>query len=61
MTKQSRGYDLDESSYSDASSVSDDTLVEQTIPTYDAASNVIQTDHRQRYHNATGTGDLNGP
>ena len=22
---------------------------------------MIQTDHRQRYHNATGTGDLNGP
>ena len=60
-TKESVGYDLDETTYSEASSVSDDTLIEQTVFSYDAASNLIQTDHRQRFHNATGTGDLNGP
>ena len=61
MTKQSRGYDLDETSYSEASSISDDTIMEQTLPSYDPASNIIRTEHRQRYHNATGTGDLNAP
>ncbi len=60
-TKQSRGYDLDETAYSEASTLSDDTLLEQTEFTYDAASNVIQTTLKQRYHNATGTGELNGP
>jgi RHS repeat-associated protein len=60
-TKQSRGYDLDETAYSEASTLSDDTLLEQTEFSYDAASNVIQTAFKQRYHNATGTGELNGP
>jgi RHS repeat-associated protein len=60
-TKQSRGYDLDETVYSEASTLADDTLLEQTEFTYDAASNVIQTTLKQRYHNATGTGELNGP
>ena len=61
QTKESKGYDLDETTYSEASSVSDDTLIEQTVFSYDATSNLIQTDRRQRFHNATGTGDLNGP
>jgi rfaE bifunctional protein nucleotidyltransferase chain/domain len=60
-TKQSRGYDLDETAYSEASTLSDDTLLDQTEFSYDAASNVIQTTLKQRYHNATGTGELNGP
>ncbi|MFO0868114.1 MAG: hypothetical protein U0935_04140 [Pirellulales bacterium] len=38
-----------------------DTIVEQTEVTYDAASNVIQNTVKQRYHNATGTGELTGP
>ena len=37
-----------------------DTIVEQTEITYDAASNATQNTVKQRYHNATGTGELNG-
>jgi RHS repeat-associated protein len=60
-TKHSRGYDLDETAYSDASTLSADTLLDQSEFGYDAASNVIQTTLKQRYHNATGAGELNGP
>ena len=61
-TKSFSGYDLAESSYADAASVSvaGDTIVEQTEITYDAASNATQNTVKQRYHNATGTGELNG-
>src|SRR5262249_8850421 len=55
------GYDLSETSYADASSVSDDTLLEQVETAYDGASNIIQVTTRQRYHNATGTGELGSP
>jgi RHS repeat-associated protein len=61
QTKQYAGYDLSESSYADAGSVTGDTILEQTETAYDAANNAIQTTTRQRYHNATGTGELNGP
>lgn len=60
-TKSYLGYDLSESSYDDASTVAGDTILEQTELTYDAGSNVIQTTVKQRYHNSTGTGELNGP
>jgi len=60
-TKQYQGFDIDETAYADASSVTGDTILEQTGNTYDAASNATQTTARQRYHNATGTGELNGP
>ena len=59
--KQYVGYDTDETAYADASSVSDDTIVEQSETTYDDAGNVLQTTTRQRFHNATGTGDLTTP
>ena len=55
------GYDLSETSYADASSVTDDTIMEQVETAYDDASNVIQTTTRQRFHNATGTGALSYP
>ena len=55
------GHDTDETAYADASSVSDDTIVEQVETTYDDAGNVLQTTTRQRYHNATGTGELTSP
>jgi len=61
QTKQYQGFDIDETAYADASSVTGDTILEQTETTYDSASNAIQTTGRQRYHNATGTGELNGP
>ena len=38
-----------------------DIIVEQTETAYDAASNVIQTTFRQRFHNATGVGPLTYP
>ena len=60
-TKQYQGFDIDETAYADASSVTGDTILEQTETAYDAASNSTQTTQRQRYHNATGTGELNGP
>jgi RHS repeat-associated protein len=58
-----RAYDLDETSYADAGSVSDDTVIEQNEMTYDDASNVIQTNSRQRYHDAPAsqTGALQDP
>ena len=59
--KQYLGYDTDETAYADASSVSDDTIVEQSETTYDDAGNVLQTTTRQRFHNATGTGELTSP
>jgi RHS repeat-associated protein len=39
--KQYLGYDTDETAYADASSVSDDTIVEQSETTFDDASNEI--------------------
>jgi YD repeat-containing protein len=60
-TKQYQGFDVDESTYSEATTVSGDTILEQTEFSYDAASNVIQTTLRKRYHNATGTGELGSP
>ena len=59
--KQYVGHDTDETAYADASSVSDDTIVEQVETTYDDAGTVLQTTIRQRYHNATGTGELTTP
>ena len=47
--------------YADASSVSDDTIVEQSETTYDDAGNILQIVTRQRFHNATGTGELTSP
>ncbi|WP_197441605.1 RHS repeat domain-containing protein, partial [Thalassoglobus neptunius] len=55
------GYDLDESTYSEATTISGDTIVEQTEQVYDDGSNLLKTIARQRYHNATGTGALQGP
>lgn len=59
--KRSTGYDLSESTYADASSLTNDTLLEQVEPTYDDASNLVQTITRERYHSATGTGSLTSP
>ena len=59
--KQYLGYTTVTESYSEAQSVANDMLFEQTETTYDEASNVIQTTSRQRLHNATGTGELTSP
>src|SRR5947207_1786223 len=55
------GYDLDESTYAEALTLDGDTILEQTELSFDDAFNAVQTTHRKRYHNATGTGSLNGP
>jgi len=47
--------------YATASVVTNDTVMRQEEFTYDAASNVIQQTSRERFHNATGTGELQTP
>jgi len=54
------GYGTD-ANYAAVESVTDDTIMEQFEATYDDASNMISGVTRQRYHNATGTGPLQGP
>jgi RHS repeat-associated protein len=44
-----------------ASSVANDTVLEQTQTVYDADGNPIETIDRQRFHNATGAGALGTP
>ena len=61
MIRQYAAYDVDETSYADAGSVDDDTVMEQNENTYDPASNLIQIVGRQRFHNATGVGPLTDP
>jgi RHS repeat-associated protein len=57
------GYDLGESSYADAFTVTDDVILEQAETVFDNAGNAIQVTARQRYHNAvdTQTGPLQDP
>ena len=61
QTKQYIGYDLHETDYDDIFNVTGDTILQQTETAYDSASNLIQTNVRHRYHNATGTGELGTP
>lgn len=60
-TESYTGYDLNESTYSEAGSVTGNTILEQSTTTYDDANNSIAVAVYQRFHNATGTGKLNGP
>ncbi|MEO2013523.1 MAG: hypothetical protein ABGZ53_04055 [Fuerstiella sp.] len=62
-TTRYSGYDLDETSYADAGTVTGDTIMEQVESTYDDASNAIQSTTRNRYHNAAAsqTGELKNP
>ena len=55
------GYDDEETSWSDAASVANDTIIEQTETQYDALGRVLVTTTRQRMHNATGFGPLTSP
>jgi hypothetical protein len=47
--------------WADAASVANDTVLEQVQTVYDADSNPIETIDSQRFHNATGTGPLGSP
>jgi hypothetical protein len=60
-TKRYVSYDTAETSYADASTVTGDTVLQQAEVSYDAASTVIQQLTRARFHDATGTGELNSP
>lgn len=61
QTRHYVGFDVAETSYTDAGTVTGDTILEQVETTYDAAGNAIQLTHRRRFHNATGTGELTSP
>lgn len=50
-----------DSSWNDALSVTGDFVFEQTKTDYDANSNPQRTIHKQRFHDATGTGELGDP
>ncbi len=47
--------------WADAGSVSNDTVLEQEQTVYDADGNSIETIDSQRFHNATGSGPLGNP
>ncbi|WP_345320045.1 RHS repeat domain-containing protein, partial [Novipirellula rosea] len=53
----------DDTTYADATSVTGDVILTQSETTYDDAGNSIQSDTRQRYHNAPAaqTGALGSP
>jgi RHS repeat-associated protein len=55
------GYNLSDSTYADAGTISGNTILQQVEMGYASIGNVIQTATRQRYHNATGTGALSSP
>ena len=60
-TDQYVGYDTDETIYADASTVVGDTLMLHKSTTYDPGSYVTFVQTKQRFHNATGTGELTTP
>ena len=58
VLKQYHAYDTDETAYTDASTVTGDTVLEQSEVSYDASGNVIQTTAYVRKHTEGGTGEL---
>jgi RHS repeat-associated protein len=58
VTKQYTAYDTDETAYTDADDVTGDTVLEQSVVTYDVNGNVTQTAGYQRKHTEAGTGEL---
>jgi RHS repeat-associated protein len=58
VTKQYTAYDTDETAYTDADDVTGDTVLEQSVVTYDVNGNAIQTTSYQRKHTEAGTGEL---
>ena len=59
-TRRYLTYNTSDTTYSTAGSITGDTILQQDEYGYDTASNSIQTTTRRRFHNATGTGTLNG-
>ncbi len=62
-TAQYVGFDVDESTYAEALTVTGDTILEQQTMTYNEIGTVLSTIAKQRYHNAvsTQTGALGDP
>lgn len=60
-TSQYTGYDLDESTYAEALTVTDDTILEQSSSSYNEVGSVLSVTAKQRYHDApasqTGAGN----
>jgi hypothetical protein len=61
VTHRYAGYNTETPSYSEAQTVADDTIFEQTDSLYDKASNIIKEFRRERFHNTSGDGELGGP
>jgi len=53
-----RGYNLSGSGYSEATSLTNDTILEQILNTFDEVGDVISQSSYQRLNDATGTGPL---
>ncbi|MFN9292192.1 MAG: hypothetical protein ACK6EB_29295, partial [Planctomyces sp.] len=62
-TSQYTGYDLDESTYAEALTVTDDTILEQSSSSYNEVGSVLSVTAKQRYHDAPAsqTGALGTP
>ena len=60
-TAQYQSYNTSETGYPYPVSVANDTVMQQTETTYDAAGNVILQTTRDRFHDATGTGSADQP
>ena len=59
-TRRYLTYNTSDTTYTTAGSITGDTILQQDEYGYDAARNLNQTTTRQRFHNATGTGVLDG-
>lgn len=60
-TARYAGYDIDESDYASASTVTDDIILQQIKTTYNSAGKIVLQAICKRYHNAVGEGELNPP
>jgi len=60
VTKGYHTYNTSDTSYTTAGSITGDVVMQQKEYGYDAIGNLIQTTSRRRFHNATGTGALDG-
>jgi RHS repeat-associated protein len=61
VSKQYTSYNTAETGYPYPISVANDAVFQQVETTYDEASNSILQTTRDRFHNATGTGELTSP
>lgn len=60
LLKRYQTYNTADDTYAEAAVVTGDTVFEQVEFTYDDARNLLLAITRQRFHNASGTGELDG-